>query len=279
MGTATGYDSAVNTTIDVSPDDGVGRSSGIEWRRVAEIGSTNDALLAEGFGAAPRGPIVLRADRQVAGRGRRGRRWVSDPQGALTFSIALERRAGGGTAPLAGFSLAVGIALAESLVGMVPDIRVKWPNDLVRGNGKAGGILVETRREGGVERVVAGIGLNLRRPPDIDDAQRPMDALVPVGLFDTVVPIDADELMRPCALAVWVAFEDFVSHGLAAFAERWRQFDAVAGRPVVLRDATNEIARGMALGIDAQGALRIRDAQGDRAYSVGEVSMRFDATG
>ncbi len=269
----------MNTTIDVSPDDGVGRVSGIEWRHVAEIGSTNDALLAGGFSTAPQGPIVLRADRQVAGRGRRGRRWVSDPQGALTFSLALERRVGSGDAPLAGFSLAVGVALAESIVGLVPDIRLKWPNDLVRDHGKAGGILVETRRENGIERVVVGIGLNLLAPPPVDDDAQRAGALMPVGLFDGGAPVDAGDLMRACALGVCVAFEDFVAEGLGRFAERWRHFDAVAGRSIVLRDSAREIARGTALGIDPQGALLIRDAQGERAYAIGEVSLRFDAAG
>src|SRR5690606_32815669 len=116
--------------------------------------------------------------------------------------------------------LAVGVALAESLVGRVPDLRLKWPNDLVRDGGKAVGILVETRREGFVDRTVAGIGLNLLAPPPLVDAAQPVDALVPVGLFEPPLPIEADELMRACARAVWVAFEDFVAHGLAAFTER-----------------------------------------------------------
>lgn len=270
----------MNTTIDVSPNGGVGRAAAIEWRHVAEIGSTNDALLAEEFSAEPRGPIALRADRQVAGRGRRGRRWISEPGAALTFSIALERRIRGGDAPLAGFSLAVGVALAEVLVGRVPDLRLKWPNDLVRDGGKAGGILVETRREGGIERTVAGMGLNLLAPPVVADVAQPVDALAPTGLFDSLDAVDVDELARDCALAVWVAFDDFVARGFGAFAERWRAFDAAAGRPVVLRDAARVLARGTALGLDANGALRIRDAAGvERAWSIGELSLRFDTPG
>jgi BirA family biotin operon repressor/biotin-[acetyl-CoA-carboxylase] ligase len=270
----------VNTTIDVSPGGGVGRAAAIEWRHVAEIGSTNDALLEGEFSADPRRPVVLRADRQVAGRGRRGRRWISEPGAALTFSIALERRVRPGEAPLAGFSLAVGVALAEALVGQVPDIRLKWPNDLVRGGGKAGGILIETRRENGIERTVAGIGLNLLAPPAVADAGRPVDALEPAGLFDRLEAIDVDGLARDCALAVWVAFEDFVARGMGAFAERWRPFDAMAGRSVLLRDSARVIARGRALGIDAQGALLVREDTGvERAHSIGEVSLRFDGPG
>lgn len=270
----------MNTTIDVSPNGGVGRAAAIEWRHVDEIGSTNDALLAGEFSAEPARPIVLRADRQVSGRGRRGRRWVSEPGSALTFSIALERRVRGGDAPLAGLSLAVGVALAEALVDRVPDLRLKWPNDLVRGGGKAGGILVETRREDGIERTVAGIGLNLLAPRAVADAARPVDALAPVGLFDRLDGIDVDALARDCGLAAWVAYDDFVAHGLAGFVERWRAFDVAAGRPVMLRDSARVLARGTALGIDATGALRIRDAAGvERAWSIGELSLRFDAPG
>ncbi len=270
----------MNTTIDVSPNGGTQRAAAIEWRHVAEIGSTNDELLAGEFGAEPKRPVVLRADRQVAGRGRRGRRWVSEPGAALTFSVALERRVRPGQAPLAGFSLAVGVALAEALVGDVPDLGLKWPNDLVRAGGKAGGILVETRREGGIERTVAGIGLNLLAPRIDADAAHPVDALVPTGLFERPGAFDADELGRRCALAVWVAFDDFVAHGLGAFVERWRHFDAAAGRPVVLRDAERVLARGTALGIDANGGLRIRDAAGvERSWSIGELSLRFEASG
>ena len=186
----------MNTTIDVSPNGGTQRAAAIEWRHVAEIGSTNDELLAGEFGAEPKRPVVLRADRQVAGRGRRGRRWVSEPGAALTFSVALERRVRPGQAPLAGFSLAVGVALAEALVGDVPDLGLKWPNDLVRAGGKAGGILVETRREGGIERTVAGIGLNLLAPRIDADAAHPVDALVPTGLFERPGAFDADDIVK-----------------------------------------------------------------------------------
>src|SRR5690606_41874487 len=107
--------------------------------------------------------------------------------------------------------------------------------------GEAGGMLVGTRREGGIGRTVAGMGLNLLAPPVATDAAQPVDALAPTGLFDSLDAVDVDELARACALAVWVAFDDFVARGFGAFAERWRAFDAAAGRPVVLRDA--EIGR------------------------------------
>lgn len=248
----------------------------ITWRHVDEVGSTNEDLLDAPFADVAQGPVVLWADRQNAGRGRRGRRWVSDPSRALTFSIALERRVRRGDLPLAGFSLAVGVALAESLVDEVPDIQVKWPNDLLRPAGKVAGILIESRRSGAVERVVVGIGLNLLAPADPDALDLPAGALAPAGLFTAATLPDAETLLRRCAQATRAAFDEFVQTGLPAFTQRWQRFDATAGRQIVLRDAGRVLAQGIALGLDAQGALRIRTSEGEQAYSIGEVSLRFD---
>lgn len=245
----------------------------IEWRHVVEIGSTNDALLGDAFDAHARAPVVLHAERQLAGRGRRGRRWISDGAQALTFSVALERDLAVGGAPLAGFSLAVGVSLAEALANAVPDIRLKWPNDLLRQGGKAGGILIESRRRADVERVVVGIGLNLLSPAPAARALH-AEALPPVGLFDCSLPDGGEATMRACAQAVVTAFGQFSQSGLAGFIDRWHRFDALVGELVVLRDAEREITRGIALGIDPTGALRVRNRHGERAWAIGEVSLR-----
>src|SRR5690606_40454853 len=80
-----------------------------------------------------------------------------------------------------------------------------WSSDVCSSD--LGGILVETRREGGIERTVAGMGLNLLAPPVATDAAQPVDALAPTGLFDSLDAVDVDELARACALAVWVALD------------------------------------------------------------------------
>ena len=124
----------------------------------ARIGSTNDrarALVAEGR----RRPAVVVADRQSAGRGRRGRSWVSDTPLGLWFTMVRDGDAGGAAAA----PLLVGLGVARGLESVLPGLRVgiKWPNDLMAGGRKLGGVLCE--RAGG--SVLAGVGLNLNHAP------------------------------------------------------------------------------------------------------------------
>ena len=118
------------------------------------IGSTNDRgreLVAEGW----RLPAVVVANRQSAGRGRRGRGWVSDTPLGLWFTMVRDGEAGGGAA----VPLRVGLGVARGLESVVPGLRVgiKWPNDLLAGGRKLGGVLCE--QAGGA--VLTGVGLNL----------------------------------------------------------------------------------------------------------------------
>ncbi len=120
----------------------------------ATVSSTNDragALVRDGRPA----PAVVVADRQSAGRGRRGRRWASDTPHGLWFTVAWE--AGEGVA--GGLPLRVGLGVARGIESVVPGLRVqvKWPNDLIVDGRKLGGVLCE--RSGA--HVLAGVGLNL----------------------------------------------------------------------------------------------------------------------
>src|SRR2546425_12930263 len=145
---------------------------GIEVRRVERCGSTNAVLLAEG-----RPDVLLVAEEQTAGRGRRGRRWYSPPGAGVTFSLsAVIRRP---ARELAGLSLVAGVAAAPALRALgVAQAALKWPNDGVVGGAKLGGILVETRGS----LAVIGIGINCRRDATLDARLRP-----PVAALDPVV--------------------------------------------------------------------------------------------
>jgi BirA family transcriptional regulator, biotin operon repressor / biotin---[acetyl-CoA-carboxylase] ligase len=122
--------------------------------------STNDEALDWARSGAPEGATVV-ADHQTAGRGRRGRTWWSQPGGSLMFSLILrpERPA----AELGLLSTAVGVACADAVedeTGLA--LGLKWPNDLVAGGRKVGGILVESISSGAeVEVAVVGVGLNV----------------------------------------------------------------------------------------------------------------------
>jgi BirA family biotin operon repressor/biotin-[acetyl-CoA-carboxylase] ligase len=133
------------------------------WRSVEVIavtGSTNADLLARAAGGEPEG-VVLAAERQTAGRGRLGRAWTSPPRAALTFSVLL-RPAAVPRARLGWLPLLAGVAVADAvrLVAGV-DAQLKWPNDVLAGQGKLGGILAEAAGDA----VVVGLGVNVSTEP------------------------------------------------------------------------------------------------------------------
>jgi len=131
---------------------------------LAECDSTNSELMRRADRGAPAGTVIV-ADRQRAGRGRRGRSWLSSPEASLTFSLLW--RFPGSPTRLSGLSLAVGVGLARALGGLgAPGVRLKWPNDvLLATNGdfaKLAGILVELASDRRGTQAVIGIGINLR---------------------------------------------------------------------------------------------------------------------
>jgi BirA family transcriptional regulator, biotin operon repressor / biotin---[acetyl-CoA-carboxylase] ligase len=241
----------------------------IAFEHVAEIDSTNAELLRRPFGWMR--PVALLADAQTAGRGRNGRGWLSDADRSLTMSVGLEQRIDAGR--LLGLPLAVGVAVADELVRLGAEPRLKWPNDVyaMPASAKAGGILVEARQQGGLRRIVVGVGLNLAA----SDAVSSTTAGQPVAaLFATQSMPDRLALAHRLAEAIAAAVHRCLGEGLAHFLGRWRQLDWLAGHPidVILPDGRRE--PGIARGIDDDGALRVE--QGGRLvrWVAGEVSVR-----
>ncbi len=126
------------------------------------IDSTNQYLL-DRFGLLPKGAVCL-AEYQQAGRGRRGRQWLS-PFGSNLY-LSMYWRLDAGMAAAMGLSLVVGVAIAETLQSLGADeVRVKWPNDLYYRDKKLAGILVEmTGQAGDAAHLVIGMGLNINMP-------------------------------------------------------------------------------------------------------------------
>ena len=247
-------------------------------RTVDSVGSTNDELMATPLRQPPAGPQVLWAHQQTSGHGRRGRQWVSRPGDSLTFSIACERLVDERSRSLAGISLAVGVALAEALEQFDCHLELKWPNDLYCAGRKVGGILVETRRERELERVVFGVGLNLVNPGALA-APTPGEpaATAPGGLFERpVAPPVAQAIVATCAAAVVAAWGEFIANGFAAFRKRWISRDAFRGERVQLHDGARLLAVGEAAGLGDSGELRLIGPEGERLFTIGDVSLRRD---
>jgi BirA family transcriptional regulator, biotin operon repressor / biotin---[acetyl-CoA-carboxylase] ligase len=144
----------------------IGNLAQVPVEHLASVDSTNTEAMRR-IAAGDCGPLWIRADQQTAGKGRSGRRWVSETgnfYGSLILPLDVPRQA------VSQLSLVVGVAVFDALVTVagaaIPGLRLKWPNDLLIGTGKLVGILPEstTTRDGQLV-VVLGIGINLLNPP------------------------------------------------------------------------------------------------------------------
>ena len=234
------------------------------------IDSTNSELLR---GPAPEyGARVLLAERQTAGRGRLGRAWAS-PLGAQVC-LSVRRGFEGGLARLGGLGLVAGVAAVEALHDLgFAAAGLKWPNDVVVADRKLAGLLVEGGGEhGGPVHAVIGLGLNVRLPASAGAAiDQPWTDLAQVAGAGSVPPRNA--IAAAVLARLLPALDQFDREGLAPFLRRYAPLDALAGRPVRVLGG-RETIEGEALGLAADGALRVRTDAGERLFHAGEVSVR-----
>ncbi|MCY4017645.1 MAG: biotin--[acetyl-CoA-carboxylase] ligase [Gammaproteobacteria bacterium] len=237
-----------------------------------EIGSTNDEALRLLRGGNS-GNRLLVAGSQTAGRGRRGHQWLSPPGAGLYFSLVrelplpLER--------IQALGLVVALAVRAGLGDCaVRGVSVKWPNDLLSGKRKLGGILVENHgAEEESRHVVVGVGLNLRFPPEIMQSidQPAVDiASICGGQIDwpALLPALLARLLDYIAV--------FANDGFAGFQREWNRHDRYFGEDVVAQaGAAKHIGRGA--GVDAGGALLLRTADGVQRLVSGTIFPRAGA--
>jgi BirA family biotin operon repressor/biotin-[acetyl-CoA-carboxylase] ligase len=238
---------------------------------VAEIGSTNTALLARlADGQSSGEGDWLVADRQTGGRGRAGRTWF-DGLGNFMGSTIAWLTAGDPPAPT--LALVAGVAVHRAISSLVPDLRgvlLKWPNDLLLSGAKLGGILLE--RQG--EAVVVGIGVNLAAAPDLPDrASASLRGAGGVIARDTFA--DALAMQWSSALASWHRGD------WAALRAEWLERAHPLGTRLMVRDAAGEPIEGTFAGLESHGAALLRLADGAvRAIHAGEIELvRADAAG
>ncbi len=256
-----------------------------------ECGSTSDVLAARAARGAPSGSVVV-AERQLAGRGRRGRNWRSwtgAPEKSLTFSLLwrFSMQAGGtagsgGNPNLAGLSLAVGVAVARALEALqVPGIALKWPNDILMtvGDtpGKLGGILVELSTTRQATEAIIGIGLNLDLPPKPAEGERDSAAFVlpPAALAAVAPEIERHVLLARLLIELLRVLETFSVNGFAVLRDEWQRRHAWQDRPVALLGEQGEIlSEGRCLGVDTDGLLLLATDSGNERIVSGDISLR-----
>ncbi len=222
--------------------------------------STNALLLAD---SAAAGPALLAAELQTAGRGRRGRRWISPRGAGLTFS--LRRVLARGVRQIAGLPLVAGVAAARALRGLGAEgVALKWPNDLMAGGAKLGGVLIETRPAPGGTLVVIGIGINCRAVPQT--AARLRRQVVALEQLMPRLP-SRNLIVARLAAALLGDLERFERNGLDAVRADWEAMHADAGRRlrVRLRDGRHvRQVTGIAQGLAPDGGLQLRTRAGLR---------------
>ena len=237
--------------------------------------STNTRLLERPNPQGGTSEVVL-AEYQTCGRGRRGRAWLAPPGGAICLSLSWTFLSV--PADLGALGLVVGVCSLRALRGLgVQAARLKWPNDLLIGEAKLGGVLIELRAESaGPACVVIGIGVNVTLGPTLlariaATGTRAAD-LVSAGLAPVSRNAVAAALIGECVRGL----VEFERRGLRAFSEEWRTADALRGRAVSVQGAES-VARGVARGIDLHGALVIETPHGIERFISGDVTVRVPA--
>jgi BirA family biotin operon repressor/biotin-[acetyl-CoA-carboxylase] ligase len=231
------------------------------------IDSTNQYLL-DRMDQLPSGHACI-AEYQQAGRGRRGRKWFS-PFGSNLY-LSMYWRLEQGPAAAMGLSLVIGIVMAEVIQSLgVPDVRVKWPNDLYLNDRKLAGILVElTGKTGDAAQIVMGAGVNLvMRSEGASEINQGW-----INLQEAGVEIDRNELAAKIINSLREALPIFERDGLAPFVGRWDALDNFINRPVKLLIGDREV-HGIARGIDKQGGLLLEQEGEVKSWVGGEISLR-----
>lgn len=222
-------------------------------RTVAETGSTNADMLALARAGAEDG-LWLRAERQTAGRGRQGRFWASGDGNLYASTLVRLRPADPHAATLA---LVAAVALEEVVRLLLPTphagLRLKWPNDLLIDGAKVSGILLERADDA----VVIGFGVNIADHPDLRD--RPTTSLAAHGV--AVTPA-AFATRLAAMLAAWL--HHWRGEGLAPIRARWLDRAHPIGTPLSARLPDDTAIDGRFDGLDADGALNLRLADGTR---------------
>ncbi|MEE8058630.1 MAG: bifunctional biotin--[acetyl-CoA-carboxylase] ligase/biotin operon repressor BirA [Pseudomonadales bacterium] len=233
------------------------------------IDSTNTLAMSKAVSGGHKG-YVCSAERQTAGRGRRGRSWASPYGSNLYFSVVWEFTSG--VAALEGLSLAVGVAVVDALqkVG-VSGVQLKWPNDVLHNGRKLAGVLLEMVGDAaGPCQVAVGIGLNVNMSVEsagsIDQSWVDMKSI-------SRQDVSRSELLALLLNELMPMLAGFERQGFAAYRDCWQQLDAYAGQEVFVK-LGQDVVVGRAAGVDAAGAILIETASGQRKFNGGEVSLR-----
>ncbi|HSD21990.1 MAG TPA: biotin--[acetyl-CoA-carboxylase] ligase [Anaeromyxobacter sp.] len=241
---------------------------GRELHCYEELGSTNDRAKELAEEGAEHGEIVV-AEAQTAGRGRRGREWVSPPRKNLYFSVILRPELPPSRA--AELTLVASIAVCDAARQAGVDAGIKWPNDLLASGKKLAGILTELATEPDrVHWVVVGVGVNVNsRPEDFPEELRDQATSL---LIERRSPAPRALFAAACFTALEEWLDRHAEEGFGVIREAWRERSVTLGREVAVTTEGREIV-GVAEDLDAHGALLVRGRAGLERILAGDVTL------
>lgn len=236
------------------------------------IDSTNnwikEAIAAGELANSPSGTTIF-SEAQTQGRGRRGKQWVSPLGASLYFST--HWRFEQGISATTGLSLVVGIAIVEALAELgIPNLGLKWPNDVYYQGRKLAGILVELEGQG-VDScdIIIGVGINVHLPDAVTkEIDQPYADIDEVGLS-----LSRNHIAGRILSHLMTLLTEFESFGFSAFVDRWHQHDCFINQHVQLQMGQRQV-KGIAKGVDAQGGLLLEVEQQIQSFFGGEISLR-----
>lgn len=243
---------------------------GPDWPIVIHesIDSTNAAALKLVAEQRP-APFVVLAERQTAGRGRRGRKWASPFGENVYYSLAL--RIAGGMRQIEGLSLVIGLAVLKTLQDAgVHGAGLKWPNDVLVGRRKVAGILLELVGDpADVCHIIIGVGINVNMR-----ATNQVDQLWTSVRLETGLVMNRSQLVAELSVNINAYLTVHQEQGFEVLREEWERNHLWQGSAVSLM-AGSEVVHGTVMGIDSQGALRMQVGSDEKVFSGGELSLRL----
>ena len=237
---------------------------------VSETGSTNDDLLNVIRSGSAQNRLIRIAETQTAGRGTKGRSWLSIPGGSLTFSILRSIPSGNAQKGISTLPLVVGLSIVRSLNAAANiDCRLKWPNDVLSHGKKLAGVLIESVSVGGQHHIVIGIGINIRIPKVLmNEIDQPVADLYGLGLH-----IDRNVLLANLILDLDGMLERYFIDGFDLFRQDWCQLHAYQNQRVSFVLPDGQQLDGDILDVDSDGALVLSVAGKSRRFISGEIRI------
>ena len=217
-----------------------------------------------------KGSCVM-AERQEAGRGRRGRQWISPYARNIYFSMSWDFDQG--VASLSGLSLVVGLAVLKALNRLYPlPFQLKWPNDILLHNKKLAGILLEVVGDStGLCHVVMGIGINVNWRDKVQAAEISQAWLCLAEVLGH--DVNRNELIAAMIDELLIALPAFEQAGFAPFQQAWQAYDAFLHEDVAVQMGERFVF-GRSQGVNSEGELLLETDVGVQTFNGGEVSLR-----